>query len=42
VGEAVPEEPGAPSPAPAASGPPPIKPEAPKKKVARKPRAKKS
>jgi NADH-quinone oxidoreductase subunit C len=40
--KAVPEEPGAPSPAPAASGPPPVKPEAPKKKAARKPRAKKS
>ena len=40
--KAVPEGPGAPSPAPAASGPPPVKPEAPKKKAARKPRAKKS
>ena len=39
--KAVGEAPGAPSPAPAASGPP-VKAEAPKKKAARKPRAKKS
>jgi NADH-quinone oxidoreductase subunit C len=40
--KAVGEAPGAPSPAPAASGPPPVEPEKPKKKAARKPRAKKS
>jgi NADH-quinone oxidoreductase subunit C len=40
--KAVGEAPGAPSPAPAASGPPPVKAESPKKKAARKPRAKKS
>ena len=40
--KAVPEEPGAPSPAPAASGPPPIEPKKGKKPAARKPRRKKA
>ena len=40
--KAVPEEPGAPSPAPAANGPPPIEPKKGKKPAARKPRRKKA